>query len=329
MKIKVSFLKKILLILLNIIAILLIIKESKIIGFCCTFFSLISPIIFGYIIAWLIKPIMLKINKRFSLAISSCLTYLIFITLIGLIGYFFIPVVINEIKKIIPDIIKFYYNLPPKITNNIDINRVATKALSFINNCTINIKNIILNIFYSIFISYYFLISHHTVSKFIAKYIPHNLIYDISINLKAFVKGTLIDTIILFFCTLISFYIIKMPYSLLFAIIISITNIIPYIGPYIGGIPAVLVGFSISSKIGIIILITVILLQFIESTFIHPFIMSKSLNISPLYIIIGLIIFSYLFGVMGMLLSTPLVSVIKSCYLYYHNKKSKKSNFRF
>ncbi len=327
-KIKDNYLKKILLILVNFLLILIIIKECKLIGFCYTILNLISPLFIGYVIAWLLKPIMLKINKHLSIQLSAALTYTILAIIIAILGYFFIPVVVNEVKNLIPNVIDFYNNLPSNIKNNIDLNAIGTKAITMISNSTTNAKNIILNIFYSVFISYFYLVRHKEVTKLLSKYIPGSLANDISLNLKAFVRGTLIDTLVLFLMTLISFYFIKMPYSLLFAIIISITNIIPYIGPYIGGIPAVLVALSISPKFGIIILGLVIVLQFIESTFLHPIIMSKSLNISPLFIIIGIIVFGYFFGIIGMLISTPLVSIIKSCYEFYYLKRNKKNKVK-
>ena len=146
---------------------------------------------------------------------------------------------------------------------------------------------------------------------------PSKLSLEITSNLRVFVKGTLLDTVILFIMSLITFSISKMPYALLFAIFTSITNVIPFIGPYIGGVPAVLVSLSVSMRLGIIVLIEVMILQFIESSFIHPYIMSKGLKINPIIILIGLIVFGYFFGIIGMLISTPLISVIKSIYEYY------------
>ena len=146
---------------------------------------------------------------------------------------------------------------------------------------------------------------------------PSKLSLEITSNLRVFVKGTLLDTVILFIMSLITFSITGMPYALLFAIFASITNVIPFIGPYIGGVPAVLVSLSVSMKLGIVVLIEVIILQFIESSFIHPYIMSKGLKINPIIILIGLIVFGYFFGIIGVLISTPLISVIKSVYEYY------------
>lgn len=316
-KIKYPKLIKLFLILINFLLILVIIKECKLIGFCCTIINLVSPVFFGFAIAWLIKPVMLYLNKYLNVYISTSLTYVIMGLLIILLGYFLIPIVINEVINLIPHIIDFYHSLSPRIINNINLTEIGKKAFLILNDCTNNLKNIGLNIFYSLFIAFFFLTNHKTVTNFISHYLPGKLTNDISYNLKLFVKGTLQDTIILFVMALISFYVIKMPYALLFAIIISITNIIPFIGPYIGGIPAVLVGLAINIKMGIIIMVIVLLLQFIESSFIHPYIMSKSLKINPIMIIIGLIVFGYFFGIFGMLISTPLLSIIKCLYTYY------------
>ena len=183
--------------------------------------------------------------------------------------------------------------------------------------CTIGLKDILINLFYAFFIAFFFLTNHEETTRFISKRVPSKLSLEITSNLRVFVKGTLLDTVILFIMSLITFSISKMPYALLFAIFASITNVIPFIGPYIGGVPAVLVSLSVSMNLGIVVLIEVIILQFIESSFIHPYIMSKGLKINPIIILIGLIVFGYFFGIIGMLISTPLISVIKSVYEYY------------
>lgn len=321
-KIKYIKLRKIILLLLIIYLLLLIIRMCNILEICCTIINLISPIFIGFTISWILKPIVLYLNNYLNEKVSIPLTYALLIIIISLIGYFFIPVLIKEVKNIIPLLVDLINKIPKEYTKNIDMTKIGEKLI----NCTSNIKNVLLNLFYSVFISYYFLLSHKSVSKFISKYTPSSLINEISTNLHAFVKGTLLDTLILFIMSIITLTAFKMPYSLLFSIVISLTNIIPFIGPYIGGVPAVLVALSINIKFAITITIIVILLQFIESSFIHPLIMSKSLNLHPISIIISLIIFGYLFGVIGMLISTPLLSIIKSLYLYYKKRPMKVLN---
>ena len=312
-KIKNSKLLKLLIILVDILLLLVVIRECKITHFCCTIFYLISPVLVGYVIAWILKPIVNRLSRNYSYTASTIICYFLIIVVILIFGYFLVPFIRNESKHIIPMLENIYNHIPNHILSKIDVKQISYKLI----NITISVKDIILNLFYSLFISYYFLVDNKRITRFIAKYTPSKLITEISNNLRLFVKGTLLDTVILFGMTIISFKIIKMPYVLLLSIFIAITNIIPYIGPYIGGVPSILIGFTVSKRVGIYALIIVIILQFIESTFIHPIIMSKSLNIHPIIILIGLIIFGHFFGIIGMLISTPLVSIIKSLYLYY------------
>ena len=297
-KIKNLRLFKIFLFLANILLLLFIIKECKILNFCCIIISLVSPCIFGFVIAWVIKPVMLFFNKKFNTYISSALTFLLLGLVIFLIGYFLVPIIIREFSNLLPNIIVFYKNYSSKIIRYVNIGDIGKK-------------------FYAFFIAFFFLTNHEETTRFISKRVPSKLSLEITSNLRVFVKGTLLDTVILFIMSLITFSITGMPYALLFAIFTSITNVIPFIGPYIGGVPAVLVSLSVSMKLGIVVLIEVIILQFIESSFIHPYIMSKGLKINPIIILIGLIVFGYFFGIIGMLISTPLISVVKSVYEYY------------
>ena len=325
-QIKNKKLLNILLILANILLAIFIIKECKILGFCYTMLTLISPIFLGYGIAWLIKPLMFYFNKRFKLLTSSIITYILIAIFLSIICYLSIPIIVKEVKSLIPQILNIYKNLDPVILEKIDMNQIGSKVLSVINTYTVNIKDGILNIFYSVFISFFFLTNHKEVSKFFSKKVPSNLIYNVSVNLKAFVRGTLIDTVILFILSIVSFYIAKLPYAFLFALLISITNIIPYIGPYIGGVPSAIVAFNVSPHLGIIVLLIIVILQIVESSFIHPYIMSKSLKLNGVLIMISLIICGYFFGVVGMVLSTPILSILKT--LYQYNKEFKFINLQ-
>ena len=316
-KIKNLKLLKIFLFLANILLLLIIVRECKITRTCFTIISLISPIFFGFALAWVIKPIMLFFNKKLSTYLSTILTYVLIILLIFLIGYVVVPIVINEVKNLLPFLKSYYYKLSPRIIDNINITEIGERLFKIAKSCTFNIKTFLLNAFYSLFMSFFFLTNHKSVTNFISKRIPARVSLDITTNLRLYVKGTILDTVILFIMSLIGFKIVKMPYIIILAIFTSITNVIPFIGPYIGGVPAVLVSMATSFSLGIKALIVIVILQFIESSFIHPYIMSKSLKINPIVILIGLIIFGYFWGILGLLISTPLISIIKCLYEYY------------
>ena len=129
-----------------------------------------------------------------------------------------------------------------------------------------------------------------------------------------------------FIYAFISFILIKIDFPLMLAFVCATTNIIPIIGPYIGGIPAVLVGFSINSRTGFITLILIIILQFIESNIIQPAILKNTISLHPLEGIFGLIALNNLFGVIGMILSPLILTAIKIVIKNYrYNQKNTKN----
>ena len=135
-----------------------------------------------------------------------------------------------------------------------------------------------------------------------------------------YVKGTLLSSFLVFILTSIMFYIFNLNGALLLGFICGITNIIPFIGPYIGAVIPILIGFTKGSTFGILIMITIFIIQAIEGNIIHPIIMSKSINIHPVTVIISLLVFGYFFGVVGMVIASPLIAILKELYFYLIKK---------
>ena len=127
-------------------------------------------------------------------------------------------------------------------------------------------------------------------------------------------------TLILFVVSIIGFSIIGLKSPVLFALFCAITNLIPYVGPYIGGVAAVLVGFTQSSLIGILTVVFIVITQALESNFLHPIVIGKKMDLHPVTIVVSLLIFGYYFGIMGMIVATPIVAILKVIYLHLDKK---------
>ena len=175
-------------------------------------------------------------------------------------------------------------------------------------------------------IGFYFLVGFenaHAALSFIPKKIRKDTILvldDANESLRNFVRGAVADSTLIFVIQSILFWITGLKAPLLFGLFCGITNVIPYIGPYIGGIPAVIVAFSQGTSVGVFTLIAVVTLQFIEGNFLQPIIMSKSTKLHPVTIMLGLLVFGYFFGILGMVISTPLIAVVKTVFMYFDNK---------
>ena len=85
----------------------------------------------------------------------------------------------------------------------------------------------------------------------------------------------------------------------------GITNLIPYFGPIIGAAPAVLIAFTVSTKLVFFVILSVFAIQLIESNLLSPYIVGKSISIHPAAIIFALLLGGQLFGVIGMIIAVP------------------------
>ena len=173
----------------------------------------------------------------------------------------------------------------------------------------------------------FFLIINFDSSSKLFNFVPRKfrettieLLDDVNGSLRNYVKGAVLDCTLIFVISSIAFWLIGLKAPMLFGLFCGLTNIIPYAGPYIGGAPAVIVGLTQSPTIGILVFIAIFVIQFLEGNFLQPIIMSKTTKLHPVTIMLGLLVFGYFFGIVGMLISTPVIAALKTVFKFYDNK---------
>lgn len=341
----------ILLIVVGIYALTLINKEWKIFGFVWDFIKVISPVFIGIVIAYLLNPLITRMTakKKLNRLAATIIIFVIFIILVYLLLYYLIPLVmreVNELIKYLPtvfDTVNGFINSVLVKLNMSDLNAANTLSVnnildSLINSYTHNMPFKILTlatsfvsktgiVLLSLIIGFYLCLDFDRASEFLYVFVPkkhrasiHALFKDISEQIFSFVRGTGLIAILVFAVSALCFGISGLKAAIFFALWNAITNIIPYIGPYIGGIPIIAVAFATDFKLGIIITIVVIAIQLVESYILHPIVMSKTMKLHPVTIILGLLIFGHFFGIIGMVIATPLTAIIKTIWLFIDDK---------
>ena len=179
----------------------------------------------------------------------------------------------------------------------------------------------------SLVLGFYILFDFDKVSKGFLNLFPKKarrdvvyLLEKLDESLYSFISGTLWLSILLFIVSVIGFSIIGLNAPVLVAFVCVVTNLIPYIGPYLGAAVAGAIGFSQGSLIGILTLVFILIVQTIEGNVLQPLVMSKKMNLSPITIIISLLVFEYMFGIIGMVIATPVVALIKIIYNFFDEK---------
>lgn len=339
-------------IIAGIYAATLIFKEWKVGTFFLNLLKIVSPLFIGIVVAWLLEPLVkfLK-NHKVNRTLATSLVYIALILLIVLIISSLIPLLseqINEIVKSIPSISSQIQNwindVFSKIGNIDGIDISSLKSELFVkleeigSNLTSSLPHITVTFVSSVFsglgslvigfiIGFYLLMSFDNINDAISSLIPEKnrddfrgLANEVNTSLRKYVQGTLICASFVFLLSTIGFAIAGLKAPVLFGLFCGVTNIIPYIGPYLGGAPAVLVGFSQGPVVGIISLISIVIAQFLESNILNPIVMSKTMKLHPVTIIIGLLVFGHFWGMIGMLLATPTIAVLKSIILFLDDK---------
>lgn len=127
---------------------------------------------------------------------------------------------------------------------------------------------------------------------------------------NGFLFGKMIDSLIIGILCLIVMSILRLPYALLMSVIVCITNMIPYFGPFIGAIPGVVIFLFIDPRLSLIFAIMILALQQFDGLYLGPKILGDLTGVKPLWVIFGVTVGGALFGVMGMFLGVPGVAVI-------------------
>lgn len=351
-------------------------------------FKVLTPIIDGLVIAYLLNPIVrfFEVNlleksyirhnleitpgrkKRFRV-FSIIITFL----LVGMLLYAFFGTVLPQLYSSIESIIihfPTYYNnvirsLDTFISNSdylaandlhdlintysVEINDIfnqnilpnmkdilgelkATDILAKLSSGVASVVGAVFNLIIGLIISIYLLAAKEKyvglVKKLIYSFLPrekaNNVLVDIrfiNMTFGGFIVGKIVDSIIIGILCFIGLNILHTPYAVLVSVIVGITNIVPFFGPYLGAIPSAFLILIVDPKQCLIFLIFVLILQQIDGNIIGPAILGNSIGVSSFWIIVAITIFGGFFGIPGMIVGVPLFACVYAFVRRYVNNR--------
>lgn len=342
-----------------------IFRMDAFLGFLGKICSILTPIILGAAIAYLINPLVTPTDRFiFNLArrchlsskVSGFLAKAISITLwLGLLvagicalfsmiapelyssilkltsdfkGY--VNVIYDFINKHLednPQLLKFTEDALTTLTttvNNWVNNELIIQVQNLMSKLSVGISfvvTLVTNIVVSLIVSVYLLISKKRFLGQLKKLLyvflkPENANVALSIFRQVnkifggFISGKLIDSLIIGILCFIGVSILNMPYPLLISVIVGVTNVIPFFGPYIGAIPSAFLVLLIDPGKCLIFVIFIFLLQQLDGNVIGPTILGDSTGLSPFWVVVSILVGGGLFGFIGMLLGVPTFAVI-------------------
>jgi predicted PurR-regulated permease PerM len=313
--------------------------------------KVITPFIIGAFFTYLLHPIVELLHKKgLHRGLSVAFIYILFFGGIGYAIYKGIPILIEQLEELTvsaPKLAERYkdlidsiqnkmeswpLNLQEKVDRGIDIfERKMESLLNKVINGAMGIVNYSIIIMLIPFISFYMLKDINAVRKGFNGLIPNKwrnsarlFLEDVNESLGSYIRGQLLVCTIIGVISMILFLIFHMKFALVLGMIIGITNVIPYFGPVIGAVPALIVASTVSVKMIIIVVIIIIILQFLEGNILSPYIVGKSTHMHPLFIMFALLLGEEIGGMIGMIVAVPLLSIVKVAIIHMKTHFGKK-----
>ncbi len=349
---KILHLLYIVMIVATVLIATLIIREWGILKFIVSILSVLAPFFIGFVLAWILNPLVVRLEeKNVPRTLGAMLVYAFFVLIVVIFLGFLVPTIYQQLQvfiKNLPGIIKELEmtldNLFLKFGNiqGIDFESVkqsifstlasymegfVTSAPQLIINFASSFFSSVVTIVFGIVIGIYMLIDFDSISGHLLNLLPEKnrfeasmLIDSISGEVRKSVNGTFLVATMVFVCDSLGFFAVGLQAPILFGLLCGITDLIPYVGPYIGGAVAVVVGFAQSPVVGMLTLIVAVVVQLIENNILQPIVMSKTMKLHPVTIIVGLLIFEHFFGIIGMILCTPCIALAKVVWKFFKEK---------
>lgn len=300
--------------------------------------TLFLPFLIAGILFYLFRPLIQLLEKwRVPRTIAILLIFLVIAALLALVISFIGPIIQDQVTRLIKNVPAMisaiedaitYWQLnqefiPDFVKDAVSdiggkIQQIASKTGVFIGNFLSNVFSFIFALVVVPFILFYLLKDRDKFSSSLLRFFPQSkedeirhVLADMDNALSSYIKGQLMVSFVVGILLLIGYLIIGLDYALLLALVAMVTNVIPFLGPFLATVPAVIVAWFQEPVKVLLVIVVMVAAQQIESNLVSPRVMGKVLNVHPLTIILLILVGGNLAGVLGMILIIPTYAVAK------------------
>jgi len=315
----------------------------------------IIPVILAMGISYLLGPLVTWMSKKMKRVFAIIIAYIIFTGFFFVIFFFTIPMIIDQFNVFVVRFPLYIKNLTEMINKFIetsaivgtvesatgkevlplDTNAITTYVINtfgisgsnFLQNATVFTRsfiNIVITIIIGPLLSIYILKDADKLKKLFINILPARAKHQASVILDRisnvggrYIRGQLLISIIVGILCTIVLLLLKVDFAILLGFTAGALNLIPFLGPVFGAIPAALTALFISPLKALLVILLFIAVQQIDNYFISPNVMKFQVGVHPAMVIFVLIAAGSLFGLLGLLIAVPVTAVIQSILKYY------------
>lgn len=280
-----------------------------------------------------LNPVVSRWQKKMPRILSVTLIYAIFFLVITLFAtIFFTPLVeqVNVLSKLVPEKVNSLIPFFRQITDGQEIVTQLSNGLQQFSgtltsfsgslvSTTLGVFGGLFTAFTILVLTFYLLLEEDAAKHFLGNILPPKtkqsvfyLVNKISNKMGAWVRGQLLLMLIIGVLDYLILIIMGVPAPLALALWGGLMEVVPFLGPVLGAVPAIAVALVATSPLNALIvgLLMIVLVQQLEGNFIVPKVMEKAVGISPVNVILALLIGGKLYGIVGALLAVPIAAIL-------------------
>lgn len=302
------------------------------IGFLYYISDIVLQLFGAFLLVSILNPLVLKFSKyKIPKTLSIVVSYFLIFGFLALAIGSIVPPLVEETTNLANNLPQYFQNVEfSKYISDDAMKQVVSqlgslpgqviKALFSVFSNVLSILTVAIFAFYLLLVrdrldsSLEFLVGKENAKKY------SSLINILEIKLGGWARGQFLLMFVIGLMTYIGLVFLGIPYALPLAMLAGIFEIVPYIGPIIAAIPAIILGFSTSPFLGLATVGLAVLIQQLENYILVPKIMEKSTGVSPIIILVSLAVGYRLAGITGMIFSIPVVLIIQTLLQSSYNK---------
>ncbi|MBM2820902.1 MAG: hypothetical protein HW405_662 [Candidatus Berkelbacteria bacterium] len=308
--------------------ILKIILAVLAVWFLFTIRDILVLLFFVLVIVAALGPLVDKMAKHIPRILAVIILSIIFLGILVAIGFLLIPPIIEQLSQLainLPIITSklgpIYQAIQQSIGNYqeglFNLSSQLGKFSTGIYSTTIGFISGVVAFLTILVLAFYMLLEQESIKHFLHQTIPgaskekiFEIVKKIGQKMGNWLRGQFILMLAIGVLDGVALVALGVPYALTLAVWGGLTEVIPYIGPWLGLIPALLIALTISPLKALLVLIIYLVIQQLESQFLAPKILGKAVGLSPVIIILALLVGAKLDGILGMIIAVPVAAAI-------------------
>ncbi len=306
---------------------------------------IVGLVVVSLLIVYCLVPLVdILLKMKLPRWLAVLLVYLGFLAAPVLLGYIAFPIIVSqltEMARFFPEVVAAlepwvetlsHYVRDARFLDSLyalldDLPDLLRQSLNQLTRTLTALVSRVVEVLIVLMVVFYLLRDFPAIKKELENLLPVryqgdflHLVGVVDAKVGDYIRGNVVRCVVVGVLVGIGLWLLDMPFHLILALLAGVLNIIPYIGPYIAGVPAVLFALLQPFPYPLLVIVLYVGVQLLDGVVITPIFLGRAVNLHPLSIILALLVGARLGGVLGLLVATPVLAVLKVVVYYYRQR---------